>query len=160
MTRINYDADRFIKDVQISRDDPDAGMIDNAALLAFYGSQQGLWEGQVHYIKMVLETQEARVEAELRKDGDKITVAAVAARVALDEEVQKLKKSLAVAKMQDTLYNNSCKALADRGNNIRSLGTWLRSERANIGTYSVDAETTRTYTREERADLAKRLAKP
>lgn len=128
--KVGFKAEEFMQAMEFDKDDPHTGLANNASLLAFYGTQRALWEGQVVYTKMVVENTEAMASAKVRDEHTKISVAAADAMVANDDEVQAAKKSHALAKTQHALYTNACQALQDRGNNLRSIGTWLRSEKS------------------------------
>jgi hypothetical protein len=146
--------------INLDANAPHLAMADNSSFLAFYGTQQGLWEGQTNLVKMQLENQEAIVQEELRSSGEKMTAGVTEAKVALDEEVQKLKKLLVVAKMQNTLYTNACKAFTDRGNNSRSLNTRQRGEREYNSNHLVDTdEPAEAYTNEDKRESLRKVSR-
>lgn len=153
-----FDVEVFLKNIRVNKNDPMDDLSDNAGFLAYYGYQQALWEGTANTIKLKLKTEEALASKRIRENGGKHTVESMKAEVAIDEEVLKQSKRLVVAQTQDSLYTNAIKSFSDRGNNVRSIGTWLRAERGNTtGSFS-DSDTSGSYSREERAEVAKRLA--
>jgi hypothetical protein len=129
--RQNFDAEKAMESVDFDRYEPHPYLAKNASYLSFYGSQHGLWEAATVVLKLEAETREAILydNVESKIEG-KATENAKKAKVAQDEELQKIKKQLAFAKGQETMYKNQINALNAAGNNARTIESSLRGERA------------------------------
>lgn len=157
MDAVQFDYDTYLEKLHLSDNDIGEALSDNAAMLGFYGYQQGKWEAKAALNKVRLKNRESEVAQTIRAEDGKVAQTTIAARIPLDTVVKALEQRLVLDREQETLYSNAFKAFLDRGNNARSKNTTQRVERANYNgnSYSVDSET-RSHSHEENKERAKR----
>lgn len=127
MTAIPFDTTKFHKDVTINRIQLENELAVNPANLAFYIEQAALWNAQVDVAKLLLKNREAQVNIDI-KDAGKASVAYIAAKVQLDEQVQALSKKYIAVKKELALYEGAVEALSKKQFSLGSINAMNRVE--------------------------------
>lgn len=131
--RQKFEVEKFIEDKKIDETNISLAMTSNADLIGFYGYQESLWKSFVESIKLQYETLSSQLEINIKAAAsEKITEATVRAKIAIEPEIQKLRKAQNLAREQELLYSNAIRAMEQRGKMLISLGAWMRAELGNM----------------------------
>lgn len=126
------DASQLKKDLAFSDHDLTSAMMQQSAMFAHYGVLSAEAARQVDVIKMLLENTEAAVSKLIRDEiataGEKVTEAAIAARIARHSRVISMKKALNEAKRIEATGKIAVESFRHRRDMLVQMGLISREE--------------------------------
>ena len=126
------DAEQLRRDLAFSDTDLSSAMMEQAAMFAHYGVLAAEAARQVDVVKLLLENTEAAVSKLIRDEiastGEKLTEAAIAARIARHPRVIAMKKALNEAKRVEATAKIAVESFRHRRDMLVQMGLISREE--------------------------------
>lgn len=125
--------EKLRSDLAIDIHDLDSGMMQQASLYSYYGTQYAKAQLQADRLKSMLELTEARLDKEIRRElsesGTKKTEGAIAAEIKMDDRYIEANNSYLEAKMVASMAKTTSESFMQRRDMLIQIGKDQREDR-------------------------------